>query len=351
MKSFEGDNLERLPLTHSLLQTVRQLGEFRGRQDLFKQQSPQALDSLRQVAVIQSAESSNRIEGIVAPPKRIQELVEEKTTPRNRSEQEIAGYRDVLKTIHGSYPYIGLSPGVVLQFHRDLMQYTSSGGGRWKAANNQITETRPDGTVRVRFEPVAAHLTPIYMESLHEGFHRQWQSGSVDRLLLIPAYVLDFLCIHPFLDGNGRMARLLTLLLLYQAGFEVGRYLSLERVVEQTKEGYYDSLLASSQGWHEGRHDLGPWTEYLLGVLTRAYREFEERVGALASARGAKTQMVTDAIHRLPDGFRIADIERLCPTVSREMIRVVMNKLKREGVIWCVGAGMGAVWRKHSNNS
>jgi Fic family protein len=346
MRSFENDYLRRLPITHTLLSSVRLLGEFRGKQELFKQQSPQALERLRQAAVIQSTESSNRIEGVVAPAPRIKALVAEKTEPRDRPEQEIAGYRDVLNLIHTRHADMPFTPSVVLQLHRDLFRYTPQEGGRWKPGNNLITETHPDGARVVRFEPVAAHLTPIFMEDLHSLFQAYWQEGLVDRLLLIAAYVLDFLCIHPFPDGNGRMARLLTLLLLYQAGYEVGRFISLERIVEDTREGYYDSLQRSSAGWHEGEHDLLPWTEYFLGISLAAYREFEERAGNLPSARGAKTGMVLDAVRDLPATFRMADVERQCPTVTRDMIRVVLRGLKKRGLLTSEGAGPGAAWRK-----
>jgi Fic family protein len=349
MKSFEPGFLERQPITHNLLRTVRLLGEFKGKEDLFKEQFPQALETLRQVAIVQSTESSSRIEGVTAPAKRIQALVAEKTTPRNRSEQEIAGYRDALNTIHANQARMPVTTGVVLQLHRDLFRYADTPGGRWKPADNQIVEIGPDGTRRVRFQPVPAFLTSEYMEALHARFRDEWQAGEIDKLLLIPAYVLDFLCIHPFSDGNGRIARLLTLLLLYHAGFDVGRYVSLEKIIEQSKESYYDSLYQSSQGWHEGRHALLPWTEYLLGVLIAAYREFEARVGTLTVARGAKTQLILEAVRRLPDGFRMVDLERQCPNVSRDMIRVVLDRLKKDGAVWREGAGAGAVWRKRGN--
>ncbi len=193
-------------------------------------------------------------------------------------------------------------------------------------------------------------LTAEAMRALHESFSERWKTGEVEKLLLIPAYVLDFFCIHPFLDGNGRMARLLSLLLLYQAGYGVGRYVSLEKCVEESRESYYETLRASSQGWHQSRHRLLPWTEYFLGVLVGAYREFERRVGQVTQARGAKTEMVLEAVRRVPDGFRMVDLERLCPNVTRDMIRVVLNRLKKSGDVWCEGAGAGAAWRKRGNN-
>ncbi|MCI0534236.1 MAG: Fic family protein [Verrucomicrobiales bacterium] len=228
-----------------------------------------------------------------------------------------------------------------------MFKFTTEQGGRSKATANEIEERRSDGSRFIRFTTVAPHLTEDAMRDLHDRFRELWESHQVEPLLLIPAYVLDFLCIHPFRDGNGRMARLLSLLLLYQAGFEVGRFISLELIVEDTKQGYYDSLYQSSQSWHEGTHTLLPWTEYFLGVmLLTAYREFEKRVGVLTTARGAKTAMVMDAIERLPDGFKMVDLERACPNVTRDMIRVVLNRLKKDEKIYCVGFGGAAVWKK-----
>lgn len=326
---------------------MRSLGEFKGKQDLFKQQSPQVLEALRQSAIIQSTESSNRIEGVVAPHNRIKELVAGKTKPQNRSEQEIAGYRDVLSTIHTSHQHIPLSSNIVLQLHRDLYKFVPGQGGRWKAGDNTITEKRADGSEVVRFTPVAAHRTPQAMDDLHVRFNAAWQAGDVDHLLLIGAYVLDFVCIHPFTDGNGRMARLLTLLLLYKGGYEVGRYISLETMVEQHKDGYYDALYSSSQGWHEGKHTLTPWWEFLLGVnLLAAYQEFEQRVGSHTARRGAKRQLIVDAVDRLPKHFRYADLERACPAVSRPTINRVLAELRRKRRIACVKTGRDATWEK-----
>ena len=349
MRSFEPGFLERQPITPTLLTTIRQLGEFKGKQALYREQAPQVLETLREAAVIQSTESSNRIEGVVAPPERIRQLVARRTEPRNRSEQEIAGYRNVLQTIHASYQHIPFKASVVLQLHRDLYHFSPGAGGRWKTAGNEITETHPDGTSFVRFRTVPPHQTAEAMERLHERFAWFWEEGSIDPLLLIPSYVLDFLCIHPFLDGNGRMSRLLSLLLLYKAGYEVGRYISLEHIVEDTREGYYDTLYRSSQGWHEGAHSLLPWWEYFLGVMLRsAYGEFERRVGVVTTARGAKREMIFDVIDRLPHEFRFADVERACPGVSRPTINRALAELRRAGRIELDKAGRDATWKKTS---
>jgi len=352
MRSFGEGNIEKQHIPQSLLRTIRLLGEYRGKEELFRQQTPQALETLRQVAIIQSTESSNRIEGIEAPPERIKKLVEHKTTPKNRSEQEIAGYRDVLATIHANHGNIPFTTGIVLQFHRDLYQFAPQQGGRWKMTDNEIMETSANGTRTIRFKPVPAHQTPEAMEKLHSGFKQLWDRGEVEPLLIIPAYSFDFLCIHPFTDGNGRMARLLTLLLLYKAGFEVGRYISLEHLIEQQREGYYDALYKSSQGWHEGKHTLSPWWEYFLGVmLLGAYREFEKRTGELTTAHGAKTEMVLSAIDKLPAQFRYADLARACPNISRPTIKRVLGQLRLGGKVECVKSGRDAVWEKKGSLS
>jgi Fic family protein len=341
------DNLDtRLHLTHALLQTVRQLGEFKGREGLYRSQMPQALETLRQAAMIQSAESSNRIEGVTAAPQRLRALMAEKTRPRDRSEQEITGYRDVLNTIHGNHADMGFSASLVLQLHRDLFKYTSNPGGRWKSTQNSIIEVMPDGVKRTRFEPLAPHLVKDAMDQLHSQYLTFRNEAKVDPLILIPAYVLDFLCIHPFLDGNGRMARLLSLLLLYQAGYGVGRYISLERIIEQSKQSYYDALYQSSQSWHEGRHSLAPWTEYFLGTILAAYREFESRVGVLTNGRGAKTELVLEAIGRFHGNFSVSELQEQCPNVGIDLIRRLLRQEREAGKLECLGRGPAARWRR-----
>ncbi len=336
----------RLPLTHEMVRSIRVLGEYRGKEDLYHQQIPQALDTLKQAAIIQSTESSNRIEGIVASGQRIRDIVAEKTTPRDRSEQEIAGYRDVLNTIHGNYAAMRLTSGLVKQLHRDLFKYADGRGGQWKATSNAITERLADETERVRFTPVEPYLVEGAMNELHDLFERRWHENKVDRLLLIPAYVLDFLCIHPFTDGNGRMARLLTLLLLYKAGYGVGRFISLEKIIETSKEGYYDTLYRCSLGWHEGQNSLGAWTEYLLGTWIAAYRDFENRVGVLTTSRGAKSEMVLDAIGRFHGEFSVSELLEQCPNVGVDLVRRILKEQRKASKLICLGRGPAARWRR-----
>jgi Fic family protein len=285
---------------------------------------------------------------VTVPNDRLEAIVRERAAPRDRSEQEIAGYRDVLSTIHTNWRDMQFSPGLVLQLHRDLFQFTPSGGGNWKPVDNEITEM-VGGKRSVRFQPVPAYATEDAMRRLHTRFEQARAAGESDPLLLLSAYILDFTCIHPFLDGNGRMARLLTLLLLYQAGYHVGRYISIERIIEQQREGYYDSLYASSQQWHQAQHSLTPWWEYSLGVvLVQAYRELERNVAKVTGSRGAKRQAVIDAIARLPATFQHGDVARACPGVSRPTIERILTELRDSGRIRKLKGGRAAVWEKVS---
>ncbi len=322
------------------------LSGFRGRQELFTRQTPERLEALRESAIVQSAESSSRIEGVVAASGRVEALVRQNSTPRNRPEQEITGCRDALSYIHEDPAALPFSEHVIRQLHSMLFRYTSEPAGQWKLADNLITDKDRDGNVsRIRFRPTAAAGTAAAMGDLVAAYRVAVQSGE-DPLIVVPLAVLDFLCVHPFADGNGRVARLLTLLLLYHAGFEVGRYVSLERIVEESKESYYETLELASQGWHESEHDVMPWVEYLWGVITRAYKDFEERVGSLPAGRGSKTQMIRDAVGRRIRPFAISEIERDCPGVSRPMVRKVLEDLRTEDVIELRGRGRAARYHK-----
>lgn len=345
MKSLSPSYLSALQFSSEQVATLRAIGECRGRQDLFTRQTPETLEALRQAAIIESSECSNRLEGITAPHHRIEALVLKSSSPRNRSEQEIAGYRDALALIHESAQHMDFSVNVILQLHAFIHRYLPQQGGRWKMADNEIVERDGSGRVqRVRFRAVPAVATPQAMNDLVASYAAAEQTGSHDALVLIPLGVLDFLCIHPFTDGNGRLARLLTLLLLYRAGYEVGRYVSLERVTEDSKTTYYESLEASSQGWHDGRHSAAPWLNYFWGTILRSYREFEERVGTLAAGKGSKTRQVRRAAQKHLAPFAISDIEADCPGVSRDMIRVVLRQLRDEGLIAAQGRGRAAKW-------
>jgi Fic family protein len=327
------------------------LGEYRGKQLLFFEQSPEVLSDLRQVAVVESTESSNRLEGVVVAAHRLKSLVLKNATPQSRSEQEVAGYRDALGLIHENGEEMPFSEGMVLQLHSMLYRYMPQPGGQWKATNNDIIERHPDGSSRIRFRPVASHLTPMAMADLITRYRTALDQDLADPLVLVPLAVLDFLCIHPFPDGNGRMARLLTLQLLYHFDYAVGRFISLERIFEESKESYYETLEASSQGWHEGEHNTAPWLDYFWGALLRAYKEFEERVGTIERGRGAKGDRVRAEILKRQLPFSITDIEEACPGISRDTVRLVLRTMKAEELIEPMGKGRGAKWIQKGNRA
>lgn len=346
MHSLSPDYLTKLRFDTRQLASMRALGEYRGKQQLFVAQSPEVLSDLRQIAVVESTESSNRLEGVVVPTHRLKSLVLKNATPQSRSEQEVAGYRDALGLIHESGEQMPFSEGTVLQLHGILYRYMPQPGGRWKATNNDIVERYPDGSSRIRFRPVAAHLTPMAVTDLMARYRSALDQHLADPLVLVPLVILDFLCIHPFPDGNGRMARLLTLQLLYHFDYVVGRFISLERIFEESKESYYDTLKASSQDWHEAAHTTAPWLDYFWGALLRAYKEFEERVGTIERGRGAKGDRVRSEILKRQRPFSISEIEESCPGVSRDMVRVILRAMKAEGSIAPTGKGRAAKWQR-----
>jgi Fic family protein len=323
------------------------IAEARGRAGAPLDRSPVGLETLRQVALIQSVESSNAIENVRAPRERIEAIVAERTTPENRSEQEIAGYRDVLGLIHANRANIPFEPRYVEQLHGSLYKYTGdTTAGHWKKLDNKVQEKRPDGSWVERFTPVSAADTPEAMRDLHERFARALADGTHPPLLLCAAYVLDFTVIHPFRDGNGRMSRLITLWLLYIIGHEVGRYISVEKLIEGSKESYYETLRRSTAGWHGGEHDLGPWTNYFLGILIAAYREFDERTSMLVG-RGSKRALITTFIDSLAtEEFTVSQVRRAAPGVSGAYISKVLGELKAAGMLEPIGSGRGARWRR-----
>ena len=343
MPSLQPAYLAQLTFGATELAAIHRLGEARGRQDLFLRQYPAQLNTLRTHAQVESTESSNRIEGIVAAPGRVRDLVVRHTQPRDRSEQEIAGYRDALQLIHESYADMPFTENVVLQLHALLYRYQPGGGGRWKSTDNQIVERDAAGNVvRVRFTPTSAVATPQAMADLVAHCQHAIDGRHAEPLVLLPLAVLDFLCVHPFTDGNGRVARLISLLLLYHSDYHVGRYISLERIIEESRGTYYDALERSSLGWHDHVHDVHPWLEYFWGVLIRAYDEFEERVATL---KGSKTDQIRAAVARRMCAFGIADIEHDTPGVSRDMVRHVLRQMREQGLVKVEGTGRGAKWR------
>lgn len=336
--------LPKFQLPMSSVWLLNAIAEFKGRQELFIHQSPQILKALREQALVQSVESSNRIEGITVPSARLVPLVLGRARPKDRSEEDLAGYRQALNLIHSQAEAQRILPGTVLHLHR-LCQQAAGDAGQWKKLDNEIVELQPGQAPRIRFRCVPAKETPKAMDELCLLYRHFLDQEQVPPLIGVAALVLDFLCIHPFRDGNGRVSRLLTLLALYHHGYEVGRYLSLERLIEDSREEYYRVLHLSSQGWHEGRHDFGPWLNYFLGILRRAYGEFAARAGEVKSPRGTKAHLVTQAIQNQPGEFRLVDIERACPGVGREWIRVLLADLKAQGEVACRGRGPAARWR------
>jgi Fic family protein len=265
-------------------------------------------------------------------------------TPSNRPEAEIAGYRDVLGQIHASHQFIPVTPNVILQFHRDMFKYTSARAGVWKPVENTIEARTVDGTKEVVFVPVPAFATPAAMEDLCNDFAQATATGTPDPLLATAAFVLDFLCIHPFLDGNGRLARLLTTLLFYKAGFTVARYVGVERLVEKTKVSYYESLRASSERWHEGQHSLMPWWEYFLGITLAAYEQLDQKLGG--GDIPSKADRVRMAVRVMPAVFSKVELAGACPKISSRTLKRVLDELRKEGLIELATRGKNAMWRK-----
>ena len=327
-------------LTPEIVSLLARIHEQKGQQSQLLETREDALTELLEIAKIQSTEASNRIEGIVTTDERLRKIVLDKTTPSSRGEREIAGYRDVLATIHENYDYIPVRPGMILQLHRDLYKFSGLAiGGSFKNSDNIIAETLPDGTRRVRFEPVPAWETPEAMDALCAAFSDALADPELDPLLFIPMFILDFLCIHPFNDGNGRMSRLLTLLLLYRSGYMVGKYISIEKLIADTKETYYEALQDSSVGWHEGENDYLPFTRYMLGVIVAAYRDFAARVDVLITRGLSKPNRVKELIHMTAGRITKTEIMRQCPDISQKTVERALKELMDNGEILKIGGG------------
>ena len=346
MTSLSRKYLDKISFDSEQVANLRVIGEYKGKQVLYSHQSPEALKTLQNLAVVESTESSNRLEGIFVERKRVQAIVLKSIKPKGRSEQEVAGYRDALALIHEHSKDLPFTIDTIKRFHGLIYQYLPEEGGKWKEKDNVIIDRFADGTKRVRFRPVSANKTSQTMDLLVERYDKAIEEKR-DPLIIVPLTVFDFLCIHPFQDGNGRMARLLTLLLLYHYGYDVGRYISLERIFEETKKSYYKTLEISSQNWHEGKHDIMPWLTYFWGVLIRAFKEFEERVGTVTTGWGSKTEQIRLAVKRKVGPFSISDIEKDCPGISRDMIRKVLRKMRDENLIHSTGIGRNAKWVKN----
>lgn len=324
---------------------IGDVAEALGKQELYTRQAPQKLKALREHALIESAVSSNRIEGVEVEHKRIGTVVFGKAALRDRDEEEVRGYRKALDLIHTQGKALPVSENSVRKLHA-LSRGGLGDAGEYKRSENDIIEVHPGGRREVRFRTVKAKDTPTFMAELVDHWQRLHLERLVPPLIALGAFNLDFLCIHPFRDGNGRASRLLFLLTCYHAGLEVGRYISLERLIEQNKERYYEVLKLSSAGWHQGAHNPWHYINFLLYMLKEAYKEFERRAGELTSPRGEKTELVMNAIRSQLGPFRLSDIEKICPGVGRDWIRTLLWRLRKEGKVACEGRGTAALWRR-----
>ena len=340
MRSFDYKEEWKKLLTPEIVMYLTQIHEFKGEQTLFIEAKADTLSQLVDIAKIQSTEASNKIEGIYTSDERLKALVKDSTRPRTRNEREIAGYRDLLNTIHENHDYIPPKPSIILQLHRDLYKFEGMDiGGRYKTSDNIIEEQDAEGNKSVRFRPMPAWETPEAIEKICQSYDEALNSENIDALIIIPMFVLDFLCVHPFNDGNGRLSRLLTLLLLYRSGYIVGKYISIEKLIEQTKEIYYVSLQLSSAGWHENKNDYEPFVKYMLGVIVAAYRDFSSRVSLLTTQGMSKPDRVKEIIRATLGPITKTEILAKCPDISQVTVQRALADLVDKGDIIKLGGG------------
>lgn len=340
MRSFDYKEEWKKLLTPEIVMYLTQIHEFKGEQTLFIEAKADTLSQLVDIAKIQSIEASNKIEGIYTSDERLKALVKDSTRPITRNEREIAGYRDVLNTIHENHDYIPPKPSIILQLHRDLYKFEGMDiGGRYKTSDNIIEEQDAEGNKSVRFRPMPAWETPEAIEKICQSYDEALNSENIDALIIIPMFVLDFLCVHPFNDGNGRISRLLTLLLLYRSGYIVGKYISIEKLIEQTKEIYYESLQLSSAGWHENKNDYEPFVKYMLGVIVAAYRDFSSRVSLLTTQGMSKPDRVKEIIRATLGPITKTEILAKCPDISQVTVQRALADLVDKGDIVKLGGG------------
>lgn len=324
----------------NIINLISNIHEYKGKQSFLLETRKYTLDTLLKVAKIESTSSSNKIEGISITDKRINEIVNRKLEPKNRNEEEIAGYRDVLSLIHENYNFIDMNQNTILQLHRDLYKYTGySYSGKFKNSQNYIEETDKHGEKKIRFTPLSPVETPIAMEKLCNSYNELVNSESCDLLVLIPIFILDFVSIHPFNDGNGRMSRLLTLLLLYKANYLVGKYISIEKIIEDTKESYYDALQKSSVNWHNNKNDYSYFVEYYLGILLNAYKEFDYRMNIVESKKITSYDRIINIFKENITPIDKALIIRKCPDLSETTIERILNRLLKEDKIIKISGG------------
>ena len=342
MRQFDYTKLKDQLWDTEVVNYLSQIHEAKGKQMLYLRQKPEQLDRLVEIAKIQSTEASNEIEGIRTTETRLRRLMREKAAPRNRDESEIAGYRDALNVVHESFEYIPLTPNYILQLHKIMLSHTDSAfGGSFKNVQNYISATNADGKAYTLFTPLAPYETPPAVQEICDAYNRAMGEGKVDPLILIPVFIHDFLCIHPFLDGNGRMSRLLTTLLLYRTGYEVGKYISLEAKIAKNKGAYYDALELSQTGWHEERDDPTPFIKYLLGTIISAYRDFEDRMEIISPS---SEDTVRKAVESRIGKFTKREIIELCPNISASTVERNLRAMVNRGELEKQGAGKSTVY-------
>ena len=339
MRQFEYKERMKRLLTPNIVSLLTKIHEYKGEQNLFIESNSDKLTELLEIAKIQSTEASNKIEGICTSDDRLKKLVMDKTMPKTRNEKEIAGYRDVLTTIHENYEYIPIRSNYLLQLHGDLYKFTGlSVGGKYKSVDNVIAEIDVNGNKSIRFQPIEAWQTPEAINNICEAYNDALNDG-IDPLLIMPMFILDFLCVHPFNDGNGRMSRLLTLLLLYKSGYIVGKYISIEKLIERSKDTYYETLKASSTGWHEGTNDYIPFVEYYLGVIIASYREFSSRVQTLIESGMSKPEKVREIIRNHVGKITKAQIMQKCPDISLVTVQRTLAELVEKNEVIKISGG------------
>lgn len=349
MRTFNYTVLKNKKWDNEIVAYIAQIHEHKAKQELFLKQKPQELEKLVEIAKVQSTEFSNEIEGIRTTNTRLKQLVSEKTTPKSRDEEEIAGYRDVLNVIHESYEYIPITPNYILQLHKMLYSHSPKAiGGKFKNIQNYISGTDVNGKTYTIFTPLSPFETPIAIKNICDEFNKAIAENDVDPLILIPIFIHDFLCIHPFLDGNGRMSRLLTTLLLYRCGYLVGKYISLEAKIAKSKSLYYDALEQSQKGWDTGEDNPESFIKYLLGTIISAYRDFEERVEIVSSKMPA-IEMVKKAVSTIIGKFTKSQIVELCPSLSIKSVEGALKKLTNEGKIKKCGIGKNTFYIRNDN--
>lgn len=350
MRKFDYTKLPDELMHYELMNLISAIHEYKGKQELFIEAKPDILESMLEIAKIQSTGASNRIEGIYTSDERLDALVKLKAEPQNRSEREIAGYREVLSLIHENYDHITPNTNVILQLHRDLYHFSPSlSGGKFKNSDNIIAETDASGKRKVRFQPLSAFETPDAVDRLTTTFIEAVNADKYDPLLLIPMFVLDFLCIHPFNDGNGRLSRLLTLLILYRSGYIVGKYLSIEMIIENTKETYYEVLYDSSIGWQEENNRYFTFVKYYLEVILRAYKEFSARVELFQDRSLTKQERIRKLFDDTLQKLSKRVILEKCPDISTSTVEVALASLLKEGYIIKTGAGKNTAYIRNTN--